>query len=236
MSDNSRGAFTPVHGVLPNPSEPDWIEPIDLDVDQNEAATAEDLPEKYGSPVVAEFTSALQTIDRILSQNIESINRRGADLFKESNYAEAQKKAEQGKALSYLKLKFDDLSKDWMVICKDVFSGSEVRNEEIQSGPRKRKAAQKLLVNFYDGSQIFESSAAETFSKSIARMGISRVEGLGIKRLNHPLVSVSPPDKYQSNLVDGYYIVTHFSTEDKRRLLLEIGERLGVSIQADLVD
>lgn len=236
MSDNPRGTFTPVHGVLPNPSEPDWDEPTDLGAGGNESSPIDPLPEQGALTSADQLISALQTIKEILEQKIDSLNERGAELFKESNYAEAQKKAEQGKTLAHFKSKAEDLHKDWLFVSKDIFLDNEVKGYESQNGTRKRKAPQKLIVHFENDDRIFENSAAETFSRAIAKIGISRVEGLGIKRLNHPLVSLSPPDKYQSNFVDGHYIVTHFSTEDKRRLLLEIGERLGVSIQADLVD
>lgn len=236
MSDNPRGTFTPVHGVLPNPSEPDWDEPNDLGLDGNESLSIDTLTEQGEIPAADQLTSALQTIKDALDQKIESLNKRGAELFRESKYAEAQKKAEQGKTLAHFKSKAEDLQKDWLFLRKDIFLDEEVKDYENQSGTRKRKAPQKLVVHFENEDRIFENSAAETFSKAIAKIGITRVEGLGIKRLNHPLVSLSPPDKYQSNFVDGHYIVTHFSTEDKRRLLMEIGERLGVSVQADLVD
>jgi hypothetical protein len=236
MSDNPRGTFTPVHGVLPNPSEPDWDEPTDLGVGGNEQLSIDALPEQGGIPAVDQLTSALQTIKDVLDQKIESLNKRGSELFRDSNYAEAQKKAEQGKTLAHFKSKAEDLHKDWLFLRKEIFLDDEVKDSETQNGMRKRKAPQKLIVKFENEDRFFESSAAETFSRAIARIGVKRVEGLGLKRLNHPLVSLSPPDKYQSNFVDGHYIVTHFSTEDKRRLLLEIGERLGVSIQADLVD
>lgn len=236
MSDNPRGTFKPVHGVLPNPSEPDWDEPTDLGVVGNESFSIDALPEQGGIQAADHLISALQTINDVLERKIESLNKRGAELFRESNYAEAQKKAEQGKTLAHFKSKAEDLHKDWLFLGKDIFLDHEVKDYENQNSTRRRKAPQKLIVRFENDDRIFESSAAETFSRAIAKIGISKVENLGIKRLNHPLVSLSPPDKYQSNFVDGYYIVTHFSTEDKRRLLLEIGERLGVSLQADLVD
>lgn len=236
MSDNPRGTFTPVHGVLPNPNEPDWDEPTDLGVGGNESLSIDALPEQGAIPAADQLTSALQTIKDVLDQKIESLNKRGAELFRESKYVEAQKKAEQGKVLAHFKSKAEDLQKDWLFLRKDIFLNDEVKDFESQNGTRRRKSSQKLIVHFENEDRIFESSAAETFSRAIAKIGVKRVESLGLKRLNHPLVSLSPPDKYQSNFVDGHYIVTHFSTEDKRRLLLEIGERLGVSIQADLVD
>jgi hypothetical protein len=236
MSDKPRGAFMPVHKVLPNSSEPDWDEPTDLDASQDEAETLEDQPEHGGESPADQLIAALLKIKTILDENIEDLNRKGSELFKSSNYAEAQKKAEQGKSLANLQLKAEDLYRDWLLISKEIFSDSRSHKKEISNGVRKRRTAQKLIVQFSDGERIFENSAAETFSKSIAKIGVSKVKNLGIKRLNNPLVSLNPPQKYQSTLADGYYITTHFSTEDKRRLLLEIGEQLGVSLQADLVD
>jgi hypothetical protein len=236
MSDSPRGTFMPVNGVLPNPSEPDWDEPTDLDASKNEAEPLDEQPEQSERPAADQLIAALHTIRNVLGHNIETLNRRGAELFKASNYAEAQKKAEHGKILAHFQLKADDLFRDWLTISKEILLDSEVGKEENSNAARKRRTAQKLIVSFSDGDRIFETSAAETFSKAIAKIGVSRVENLGIKRLNHPLVSLNPPDKYQSNFVDGHYVVTHFSTEDKRRLLLEIGDKLGIPLQADLVD
>lgn len=236
MSDSPKGTFMPVHGVLPNPSEPDWDEPTDLESNPNEA-DLQGVESRHGElPAADQLITALETIRNVLGQNIANLNQRGAELFKASNYSEAQKKAEHGKLLANLNLRAEDLLRDWLLLSKEIVLDAGAKKEEIFNNTRKRRTAQKLVVNFSDGERIFESSAAETFSKAIEKIGISKVERLGIKRLNHPLVSTNPPEKYQSNLIDGHYIVTHFSTEDKRRLLLEIGEQLGVTLQADLVD
>lgn len=107
---------------------------------------------------------------------------------------------------------------------------------ERYSNARARRSPQKLIVRFSDGEKLFENSAAETLTKAIVKIGVARVESLGIKRLNHQLVSHEPPVKYQSNFAEGYHIFTHFSTDDKRRFLLLIGEKLGVLLPAELVD
>jgi hypothetical protein len=108
--------------------------------------------------------------------------------------------------------------------------------ERVDGPPRQRRSAQKLIVKFADGESFFENSATDTFVKAIGKIGVARVETLGLKRLNNPLVSLTPIERYQSILVDGRYVTTHFGTDDKRRLLLQIAEQLDVSLSAELVD
>lgn len=243
MADAPKGSFAPLEKVLPNPNEPDWEAPSDVLHPQNFDETSEEVftsSEAHNGSGVGltseEILAAFSTVERILNSKIDIINRQGAELFRSSNYQEALSKAEHGKNLTIILNKVSELHNDWIFLSK----GLEALGERSQSGSkpsgRHRRAPVKLEVRFEDGESIFENSAVETFCKTLVKIGIQRVEALGIQRLNHPLISNSPPEKkYTSHQVGDHYIITHFNTDDKRKLLLYIAEQLGILIEAEII-
>jgi hypothetical protein len=243
MADEPKGSFAPLEKVLPNPNEPDWEAPLDVLHPQNfdetseEVYTASEAHNGSGDGLNSEkIFAALSTVERILNSKIDIINRQGAELFRSSNYQEALSKAEHGKNLTIFVNKVSELHNDWIFLSKELGALGERNQSESKPSGRNRRAPVKLAVRFEDGESIFESSAAETFCKTLVKIGIQRVEALGIQRLNHPLISNSPPEKkYTSNQVGDHYIITHFNTDDKRKLLLHIAEQLGISLEAEIV-
>jgi hypothetical protein len=100
--------------------------------------------------------------------------------------------------------------------------------------PKSQKTL--LVVKFKDGTVLFESIAAETFAKAIKKFGFLRVMDLKHKVCNVPLVSKQRPDTtYTINNTEGYFIMTHSNTGDKRDLLLKIAEELKEQITVDIV-
>lgn len=244
MTDTPKGSFIPVDKVLPNQNEPDWETPLDIFASQNSDKTSEDseglsdpFDDSVGNLTPEKILAALSKIESTLNSYIEQINKQGAELFKSSNYQEATSKAELGKNLTVFSNKVSELHNDWIFLSKEISAVQECTPSESKSLGRHRRTPSKLAVQFEDGESIFESSAAETFRKALIKIGVQRIEALGIQRLNHPLVSKKPPEKkYTSNRVGEYFIITHFSTEDKRKLLLQISDQLAIKIKAELVD
>lgn len=244
MTDAPKGSFAPLEKVLPNPNEPDWEAPLDVLQPQvfDETSTEVIAPletslSSEGGLESEKIFGALSEIERILNSKIDLINRQGAELFKSSNYQEALSKAEHGKNLTVFLNKVSELHNDWIFLSKELGAVTENSQSEPKPSGRQRRAPVKLAVRFEDGESIFESSAAETFCKTLVKIGIQRVEALGIQRLNHPLISKTPPDKkYTSNQVGDYHIITHFNTDDKRKLLLQISGQLGITIDAEIVN
>lgn len=240
MAEPPRGIFMPLHKTQIDPTEPEWgthddfVE--DLDAHDRIGVESSNSAQSSENEVISlkdHVLAAILSIKNVLNDNIELLNRQGAELFKASNYTEAQKKAEQGKGIASFHSKVLELHSEWLLMAKEGMPNHVERADVL---PRQRRSAQKLIVKFADGENFFENSAAETFAKAIGKIGVARVERLGLKRLNNPLISITAPEKYQSNLVDGRYVITHFSTDDKRKLLLQIAEQLDVSLSAELVD
>jgi hypothetical protein len=240
MTEPNKGVFMPLHKTQTDPTEPDWdikddfVDDLDLNTAiETETSNSSQSFNNEGISLKDHVLASILSIKNVLNDNIDLLNRQGADLFKASNYAEALETAEQGKKLASFNSKVLDLHSEWLSMAKEGLPTTAERSDGV---PRQRRSAQKLIVKFADGESFFENSAAETFAKAIGKIGVSRVESLGLRRLNNSLISLAPIEKYQSTFVDGRYVITHFGTDDKRRLLLQIAEQLDVSLQAELVD
>lgn len=105
------------------------------------------------------------------------------------------------------------------------------QNPAIKRGPRTR-----LRVTMPDGEVIAEPQAADTFQRVIMLIGPDRVRPLDIRRFNIPLISNTKDDKYnQRTIGKGWYLLTHSSTEDKRRQLEEIADRLDIPMTVEII-
>ena len=93
-----------------------------------------------------------------------------------------------------------------------------------------------LLVRFVDGTVIAERTAALTLAKTIQKIGFGRVESLGIVVNGEAIVSKSKSLKYNDTLIDGRYIKTHSSTQQKARNLVQISEALGLDLEVQVAD
>lgn len=114
---------------------------------------------------------------------------------------------------------------------------------DIQRHPRKsitstsKSARSGLIVKFRDGAVLAEKVAADTFAKTLEKFGWERVIDLDLKVNYFPLVSKQQaPDPKRCNQTElgGYFIVTHSSTESKRKLLLRIADDLNEKISVDI--
>jgi hypothetical protein len=64
---------------------------------------------------------------------------------------------------------------------------------------------------------------------------IERVVDLGLKVNCLPLVSKQQAEKYNQTEINGYYVMTHSSTQAKRNKLLEIAGALGEKVVVNVV-
>lgn len=72
--------------------------------------------------------------------------------------------------------------------------------------------------------------------KVLKKIGLARVSSLGIKINYSDLVSEKRPTGYSNyKATDGYFIITHSSTEQKREILEKISGILGVRMSVDVV-
>jgi hypothetical protein len=88
-----------------------------------------------------------------------------------------------------------------------------------------------MRVTFLDGSKVIGESAADVFVNTIHKIGLEKVQGLNISRYNSNIVSRKAHPRYSTILKDGYFVLTHFNNETKKRILENISERLNLSLR-----
>ncbi len=95
-----------------------------------------------------------------------------------------------------------------------------------------------LRVTMPDGSVIERKSAKATFVDVIKLIGVKRVRQLGLKFCRVPIISNTRDDKYgkaQIDVGDGWLILTHSSTADKKKQLDKIAKELGLNIVVEII-
>jgi predicted type IV restriction endonuclease len=106
------------------------------------------------------------------------------------------------------------------------------------SGKAERK---KIKIIFPDGTQICNNRVKDTLIEVIRKIGFEKVKGLGIQRCGFPIVS---KQKYKEETYKSWnyddtsrlFLFTGTSTDDKRKLLYEINERLALRLKVEMVN
>ncbi len=85
----------------------------------------------------------------------------------------------------------------------------------------------------FGGRAIKGRDAAEVFVHTIEAIGIGSVAALGLTLSGIALVGKSNTATYQSRVfTSGFYVCTHASNRDKKRILEKIASRLGLALSA----
>ena len=90
-----------------------------------------------------------------------------------------------------------------------------------------------LVVCMQNGETIAESTGIDTFIKAIEMLGIERVKALDIiavQNRNLPLISDYEDPEHRQKWGSGYYIAMRNTTQQKKKWLDEIANRLGVEM------
>jgi hypothetical protein len=177
----------------------------------------------------------------------------GAKAFKDRAYDLAQRLVESGKGLEEFRARVDLLLEDWQ-------SGIDVPTRQRFSSPRlqelirlpaqsprasapqrsseanERAPRTRLRVTFNDGTVIEEHQAADTLAIVLSRLGLPRIESLGITVRKLPLVGDTKSNRYGQRRIDGRYITTHSSTEEKRETLAYVAEKLGTPLDIQIIE
>jgi len=99
-----------------------------------------------------------------------------------------------------------------------------------------RRPRTRLRVTFADGTVFDEQQASDTFALALRRLGLSRVEQLGIYVRNLPLVGNVKSDGYACQTeIDGKYVCHHMETQRKKRLLDKIAKLLSTPIKVEII-
>ena len=93
-----------------------------------------------------------------------------------------------------------------------------------------RKGPPTTLAILIDQHTIMELKAATGMVKAIEFIGVDRVEGLGLKLGGQPLIvrGAQPPGRGYRRCGD-CWVATHSDTAEKRNVLEEICQRLGIT-------
>jgi hypothetical protein len=184
--------------------------------------------------VSAAFDLILEEIGTVVSE----VHSQGVAFLSNGQYQEAENVISSAKELSKFREKLDSLKREWRVgldattRAKVSVEASKV-SHTIASHSKSPKTA--LQVKFPDGTTLFKDSAAKTFTATIQKLGPERVAALGLKLYGDPLLSRRKVPNYTSTQVDGYWVMTHSSTVDKRKQLLDIAAGLNVELTVDVV-
>lgn len=95
-----------------------------------------------------------------------------------------------------------------------------------------------LCVTMPDGRVIAHSKAKDTFIDAILAIGINRVRTLGLKFCKIPIISNTRDKKYgraQHDVGNGWMILTHSSTADKKKMLDKIAKALNMELRAEII-
>lgn len=110
-------------------------------------------------------------------------------------------------------------------------------------GPQKAKKDDiakktRLKVTMPDGTTIEHKAAKDTFVEVIRRIGLERVRPIGLKFCKVPIVSNTRDSKYGKSQVPvegGWLVLTHSSTNDKKKQLDKIAKALHLNIKVEIV-
>lgn len=187
--------------------------------------------------VAAAFELIVEEIEAVASE----IADQGGNAFREKAYDLAQELSEAGKSLQEFRTKVMDLLEEWQsgidVATRQRFTTARPSKKRVAgtAKPHTKGPKTRLHVTFPDGQHIEEYYAADTFALALRKLGLDRVEGLGITDRNTPLVGQLRSKQYSQRRVDGKYICTHSSTQQKKELLERIAKDLGTSLKVQII-
>ena len=84
---------------------------------------------------------------------------------------------------------------------------------------------------------IQEAKAKDTFVEAIKKIGLQRVHDLDVKFNNSSIVSKALNKKYMKDTVemDGWYIMNHSNTQDKKSKLEKISWALKLGLKVEMI-
>lgn len=107
-------------------------------------------------------------------------------------------------------------------------------DKTITSSPKSSWTG--LVVTFPNGKVVNNRYAYETLIEVVQKAGIEKVAALGLKHVGLDFIGKTRDDFYnQHELPGGYLILTHSSTDKKKRQLEEISQKLGLGLKVEVV-
>ncbi len=121
----------------------------------------------------------------------------------------------------------------------EILPDPPVEHKNIGSNKAKRVMSNvtRLKITFNDGRIINKPKASETFFEFVKQVGPERIRTLGLKQNKVPLVSNTLDEKYkqsQKHLGNGWYLITHSCTNDKKSLIEKIAKAFGIKVKVEV--
>lgn len=174
-----------------------------------------------------------------LTTAVDNLNSEGARLILSSDYDAAKRLTEKGLSLRDFCARVAALSDEWNQKYAEQPDNRESVVDEEETARRilsaSKSAKTGLLVRFPDGTVICEQKAATTLALAIKKIGFDRVEALNIQVNGENIVSRQESRRYNDTFLSQFYFKTHSSTDQKKRNLERISEKLGLRLVVSIV-
>lgn len=185
--------------------------------------------------VTTAFEIILEEIDSVVVE----VNLQGANFLKNNDYTKAKALIETGTKLHAFHDKLELLKQEWISgldepTRRQVNIETNATTRSVSSGSKAPKTG--LVVTTKDGIVISGTNASEIFAKTIKKLGFQKVIELDEKVYGFPLVSSSKSlTDYSQTEIDGYFVMTHLSNEDKQKRLLRISSVLNEKLDVKII-
>jgi hypothetical protein len=184
-------------------------------------------------------TVAFELMRLELDAEVENLNSLGASRFRASEYDEAAELSARGKKLQNFLSKVQALEAEWIGSFAEA-AAAETDDPEIEATARRilsnsKAAKTALLVRFPTGDVIAEPKAADTLVAVLRRVGMERVEQLGILVNGENIVSRTRSKKYNEASAPPFFVKTHSSTSQKKRNIEQISDALGLGLTVEII-
>lgn len=176
---------------------------------------------KPTDPVSVKFAELIHSLSNIA----DDLKMACAEASLEGNFSSVFELFQSSMQLQDFAKDTSSLMERWQV---GVTHKTELPKKQLtHSKNRDHVGARKKLRVTLAGKVFQESKATDTFVNVLECIGLERVAKLNKRLSGIPLVSKTAKTDYQSQRkVGGWYITTHSSVNDMKKLLDEIGKEL----------
>lgn len=114
--------------------------------------------------------------------------------------------------------------------------GKQIRSQYRGHGSTAKSPRKRLSVTLPDGATLSESTAVETFIRTLQYMGMQKCAQItDVQIFGHPVVSRRRNERaINAKLVYGYYVETNTSTDTKVSMLEQYANRLGLRLRIEV--
>lgn len=206
------------------------------------SGTVEELKKHIADkrPAMVYFKTSIQDINKVQPEQLQKIKEFKEEIKDKTLFREYSTPKE---FKNRFKSDFEQAVNKYFVNW-GVSEPKVTKKEKIQPVQKVRKITSekrpntKLKVTFPDGTVINDFYAYRTFVEAIRKIGAEQVMDLKIKRCRVFLVGKEMSDKYSNSQIEvdhGIYVLTHSSTEGKKRDLELIAQKLKLKLKVDII-